>query len=71
MPTRSELATELFNSGFNCSQSVAAVFSEKYGLPQSMALNVASGFGGGVRCGENLRCSYGSCNDYRFAIWSK
>lgn len=52
MPTQSEIAAELFNSGFNCAQSVAAAFSEKYGLPQSMALNVASGFGGGVRCGE-------------------
>ena len=52
MQTKQELAVELFNSGFNCSQSVAAVFAEKYGLPQSMALNVVSGFGGGVRCGE-------------------
>jgi C_GCAxxG_C_C family probable redox protein len=42
----------LFNNGFNCSQAVLAVFSERYGLPQKSALKIASGFGGGMRCGE-------------------
>jgi C_GCAxxG_C_C family probable redox protein len=52
METKSEIAVALFNNGFNCSQSVLAVFAEKHGLPQAMALRIASGFGGGMRCGE-------------------
>ncbi len=52
MATQSEKAKALFDSGFNCAQSVVAVFSEKYGLSKSHALKVASGFGGGLRCGE-------------------
>lgn len=45
-------AAALFGSGFNCAQSVLAVFSEDYGLSQETALKVASGMGGGVRRGE-------------------
>ena len=52
MKTKSRVAEELFNSGFNCSQSVLAVFCEKYGMSQEFALKIASGFGGGVRSGE-------------------
>lgn len=48
----SEAATDLFRSGFNCAQSVLAVFCEKYGLPRETALKAASGLGGGMRCGE-------------------
>jgi C_GCAxxG_C_C family probable redox protein len=47
-----ELARELFSRNFNCAQSVFAAFAEDYGLSQEMALKLASGFGGGVRCGE-------------------
>lgn len=52
MMTKAEQAVELFRSGFNCSQSVLAVFCEKYGLPQKTALKLACGLGGGVRSGE-------------------
>lgn len=47
-----EAAAELFNCGFNCAQSVFAIFSEKFGMQQDQALKVSCGFGGGVRCGE-------------------
>lgn len=52
MKTQVNLAADLFLSGFNCAQSVLAVFCEKYGLPQKDALKTASGFGAGVRNGE-------------------
>jgi C_GCAxxG_C_C family probable redox protein len=52
MGTKSEIAVQLFANGFNCSQSVLAVFCEKYGLSGELALKAACGFGGGMRCGE-------------------
>lgn len=50
--TKSEKAAELFSKGFNCSQSVFAVFAEKYGLSEELALKIGCGFGGGMRNGE-------------------
>jgi C_GCAxxG_C_C family probable redox protein len=50
--TKSETAVNLFNSGFNCAQSVLASFCEEYGLDQETGLKLASGLGGGFRCGE-------------------
>jgi len=52
MTTKSEKAVSLFNSGYNCAQSVLATFSEQYGMCQESALKIASGLGGGIRCGE-------------------
>jgi C_GCAxxG_C_C family probable redox protein len=52
MGAKSEQAVQLFRNGFNCSQSVLAVFCEKYGLSSELALKAACGFGGGMRCGE-------------------
>lgn len=52
MSTKSEIAAELFDSGFNCSQSVLAVFCEQYGLDKETALKMSCGFGGGMRSGE-------------------
>jgi C_GCAxxG_C_C family probable redox protein len=49
---KTETALDLFKNNFNCAQSVFAAFSEDYGLPQELALKIASGLGGGVRCGE-------------------
>lgn len=49
---RSEKACELFDSNFNCAQSVLAVFSEELGLNRETALKIATCFGGGIRCGE-------------------
>lgn len=50
--SKTEMALELHRDNFNCAQSVFAAFSEDYGFPREMALKVASGLGGGVRCGE-------------------
>ena len=49
---KTQQAAELFAGGFNCAQSVFAVFSEDYGLPRELALKISGGLGGGVRCGE-------------------
>lgn len=45
-------STEMFNSGFNCAQSVLAAFCDKYKLNTDPALKLACGFGGGIRSGE-------------------
>lgn len=47
-----EKASELYSSGFSCSQSVVAVFAEEFGLKQEDALRMAAGFGGGMRLGR-------------------
>ena len=47
-----ENAINLFNSGFNCAQSVFAAFCEKYGMDKEFALKTSAGFGGGFRLGE-------------------
>ena len=52
MQTKQDSAVELFNSGFNCAQSVFAVFCEKYGMNKETALKTASGLGSGFRSGE-------------------
>ena len=42
-------AAELFEAGFNCSQSVfAACAPELYGMDEQLALRVAASFGGGI-----------------------
>jgi C_GCAxxG_C_C family probable redox protein len=52
MGYKQDTACELFNSGFNCSQSVLTAFCEKYGLDRETALKAACGLGGGCRSGE-------------------
>jgi len=52
MPTREENARQLFSCGYNCAQSVLGSFHEENGLDMQTALKIASGFGGGARCGE-------------------
>ena len=37
-----------FKSGFNCAQSVFAVFAEELGLDLETALKISQGFGGGM-----------------------
>ena len=49
---RMEEAKKLHEGGFNCAQSVLAVFCENYGLDRETALKISAGFGGGMRCGE-------------------
>jgi len=50
--TREEKAVELFSNGYNCAQAVLGAFCEDNGLDINTALKIASGFGGGIRCGE-------------------
>ncbi len=50
--TRKEKAAQLYAQGFICSQAVFAVFAEKYGISEELALKIGCGFGGGVRNAE-------------------
>lgn len=43
-----EKAISLFNSGFNCSQSVLSAYSNTLNLNNDLALSVACGFGAGM-----------------------
>ncbi len=52
MTSKQTIAVDLFNNGFNCSQSVLAAFAGDYGLDKETALKLSGGFGGGVRSGE-------------------
>lgn len=49
MEERGKRAVELFFSGCNCCQAVAAVFCRDYGIPEETVLRIASTFGGGMR----------------------
>ena len=52
MTKKMEEAKNLMLQGFNCSQSVSAVFAEAYGQDKANILRIASGFGGGMRQAE-------------------
>jgi C_GCAxxG_C_C family probable redox protein len=41
-------ALSIFDSGFNCSQSVLTAFSDEFGLHDEAALRLACAFGGGM-----------------------
>lgn len=41
-------ATELFYSGYNCSQSVVAAFAPLFGIEKKLALRMSASFGGGI-----------------------
>ncbi|MGM9593359.1 MAG: C-GCAxxG-C-C family protein [Candidatus Onthomonas sp.] len=73
MSKHGELAYEYFMRGFNCSQSVAAAFSQELGLPEETILRMTAGFGAGMGrlrevCGAFsgavfvLSCLYGSAD---------
>jgi C_GCAxxG_C_C family probable redox protein len=48
MNKREEKALINFRNGYNCSQAVAAAYSEEMGLDEKTVLTIASGFGGGM-----------------------
>ncbi len=50
--SRKELAVELFNRGFLCSQSVFAAFADLCGIKEEQALKIGACFGSGMRKGE-------------------
>lgn len=60
-------ARELFLSGYNCAQSVAAAFAPEMGMEERTVLRLSSGFGGGlgglrVMCGTvSAMCMVMSC----------
>ena len=43
-----EKAAELFEAGYNCSQSVAGAFAEELGFSEKQIMTVIAGLGGGV-----------------------
>ena len=47
-----EKAASYFDNGFCCSQAVFATFAMEYGIPEELALKIATQFGGGARKGE-------------------
>lgn len=46
--TESEKAVDYFCQGYNCAQSTAAAFAERFGLAPEQTLAMTAGFGGGV-----------------------
>jgi len=48
MSAHSDLAKELFQKGYNCSQAVFAAFCDETGLDIETALKISSAFGGGI-----------------------
>ena len=49
--TRGEKAKALFEEGYNCCQAVVLSFSDILGIDEKTLSMLASGFGGGMRCG--------------------
>ncbi|MCI0499010.1 MAG: C-GCAxxG-C-C family protein [Planctomycetales bacterium] len=47
---RAQKAVQMFNSNFNCAQSILAAFADELNLDQATALKLGSGFGGGIGC---------------------
>lgn len=59
---KTELATEYFNQGFNCAQSVLASFKEEVSLEEKDLLKIASGFGAGMgRLQQTCGAVAGAC----------
>ena len=52
MSERLQKALESFDSGLNCCQSVLGAFNGQFGTDEQLLMRLASGFGGGMRCGE-------------------
>ena len=48
MTRHSEIAKELFESGYNCAQAVLCAFEDVTGLERGTAVRLASSFGGGL-----------------------
>ena len=47
-----ETAVAYHTNGCNCAQSVLMALQNETGLDEDTSRRVATGFGGGVRCGE-------------------
>lgn len=72
--SKKQIATEYFENNFNCAQSVFTTFAVEEGIPEELALKIATQFGGGCRKGEVcgavsgalmvLGLKYGHCHFY-------
>lgn len=47
-----EKAVQYYENNFNCSQAVFTTFATEEGIPEELALKIATQFGGGSRKGE-------------------
>ena len=52
MSNKEEKAVQIFSQSYNCAQAVFGAMCEDDGLDQDTAFKLATGFGGGLRCGE-------------------
>ena len=59
---RAERAKKLFETGFNCSQSVVVCFADVLGLSETAAAKLSAGLGGGVGRQREV------CGDEREAV---
>lgn len=50
--TKAERAVDLLSKGYACSQAVVTAFGPDYGLDRDMGLKAATGFAGGMGCGD-------------------
>lgn len=48
MESKHEKALSSFHSGLNCAQAVLSAYTEAYKIDNSIALSIATGFGGGM-----------------------
>src|SRR5512137_671186 len=59
---RKEIASQLFDGFYNCSQSVLASFAADFGLDPDQAVSLATGFGAGIgRSGQVCGAVSGAC----------
>ena len=49
---KKEIARTYFENNFNCAQAVFTTFAVEEGIPEELALEIATQFGGGCRKGE-------------------
>lgn len=45
---RTDYAVQLFEQGYNCSQSVFMAFADKFGVDKTLAASLSTSFGGGI-----------------------
>jgi hypothetical protein len=58
--SRADYAVSLFQSGYNCAQSVFAAYADLFGMDQGTALKMSSAMGGGVGRMRDLRRGIGN-----------
>ncbi len=58
--TEEKAARLMLERGFNCAQATLGHFAEELGLDVKTAMKLASGFGGGMRLGDECGCATGA-----------